>query len=73
MMRAGAPLGTRLPGRIGLEIRAIAAGGLRILDKIDLAHGDVFRHRPVLVFGDWVRIGLSAVLLRPRPAGTAAR
>jgi squalene synthase HpnC len=73
MMRAGVPLGTRLPGRIGLEIRAIAAGGLRILDKIDAVQGDVFRHRPVLVLGDWIRIGWRAALWRPRPVGTGAR
>ena len=65
MMRAGSPLGTRLPGRIGLEIRAIASGGLRILDKIDAVQGDVFRHRPVLVLGDWIRIGWRAALWRP--------
>jgi hypothetical protein len=34
-MLSGAPLGWDLPGRIGLEIRAIVAGGLRILDKIE--------------------------------------
>jgi len=73
MMRAGAPLGTRLPGRIGLEIRAIASGGLRILDKIDAVDGDVFRHRPVLVLGDWIRIGWRAALWRPRPVGANAR
>ena len=73
MMRAGTPLGTRLPGRMGLEIRAIAAGGLRILDKIDAVQGDVFRHRPVLVLGDWMRIGWRAALWRPLPVGAAAR
>jgi len=73
MMRAGAPLGTRLPGRIGLEIRAVAAGGLRILDKIEAAQGDVFRHRPVLVLGDWVRIGWRAAWWRPQPVEAGAR
>jgi squalene synthase HpnC len=70
MMRSGAPLGTRLPGRIGLEIRAIASGGLRILDKIDAANGDVFRHRPVLDKGDWVRILWRAAFWRPAPVRT---
>jgi squalene synthase HpnC len=56
MLLAGAPLGRSLPGRLGLEIRAIVAGGAAILDKIDAVQGDVFRHRPVLRKVDWVRI-----------------
>ena len=56
LMLAGAPLGRTLPGRIGLEIRAIIAGGLRILDKIEAVDYDIFRRRPVLEKPDWVRI-----------------
>jgi phytoene synthase len=56
LMLAGAPLGRRLPGRIGLEIRAIVAGGLRILDRIEAVNYDVFRRRPVLEKSDWLRI-----------------
>jgi squalene synthase HpnC len=41
LMQSGAPLGRALPGRIGLEIRTIVQGGLRILEKIDKAEGDV--------------------------------
>ena len=53
MIESGAPLARRLPGRIGLEIRLIVQGGLRILDKLDRVHGDVFRRRPVLRAWDW--------------------
>jgi phytoene synthase len=56
LMRYGAPLGRALPGRIGLEIRAIVAGGLRVLDKIEAAGYDIFHHRPVLTAGDWPKI-----------------
>jgi phytoene synthase len=56
LMLSGASLGNALPGRIGLEIRAIVAGGLRILDKIEAANYDVFNHRPVLGAFDWPRI-----------------
>jgi len=56
LMLSGASLGNALPGRIGLEIRAIVAGGLRILDKIEAADYDVFNHRPVLGAFDWPRI-----------------
>lgn len=64
MMLQGAPLGWRLPGRIGLEIRAIVAGGLRILDKIEAVEFDVFTRRPVLVTLDWPGI-LWRALVRP--------
>jgi phytoene synthase len=61
MMLAGKPLGTILTGRIGLEMRMIIAGGLRILDKLESAQYDMFRHRPVLRSFDWViMLGKSA-------------
>ena len=53
LMKSGLPLGRALPGRIGLEIRAIVQGGLRILEKIDKAEGDVYHQRPVLRAYDW--------------------
>ncbi|CAG0982691.1 15-cis-phytoene synthase [Rhodocyclaceae bacterium] len=61
LMLEGAPLGRDLPGRMGLEIRAIVAGGLRILDKIEAVNYDIFRRRPVLGKPDWVRILWRAV------------
>ncbi len=64
LMLAGAPLGWRLPGRIGLEIRAIVAGGLRILDKIEAVDYDVFIRRPTLKASDWPGI-LWHALVRP--------
>ncbi|HUW26897.1 MAG TPA: squalene synthase HpnC [Gallionella sp.] len=54
MMISGAPLGRILTGRIGLEMRMIIAGGLRILDKLEAADYDMFRRRPVLRPLDWV-------------------
>jgi len=53
LMLSGAPLGWDLPGRIGLEIRAIVAGGLAILRKIEEVDYDVFARRPVLRLPDW--------------------
>ena len=53
LMLSGASLGWDLPGRIGLEIRAIVAGGLRILDKIEAVDYDVFNRRPKLQALDW--------------------
>lgn len=54
LMLQGKPLGTILTGRIGLEMRMIIQGGLRILDKIEAADYDVFNKRPVLRPFDWV-------------------
>lgn len=62
MLRAGAPLGGSLPGRLGLEIRATVEGGAAILDKIDAVGGDVFRHRPALTKFDWIKIIAKAVV-----------
>jgi squalene synthase HpnC len=56
LMLSGASLGRDLPGRIGMEIRAIVAGGLRILAKIEAVGYDVFNRRPVLGALDWPRI-----------------
>jgi phytoene synthase len=67
LLLSGAPLGTRLRGRIGLELRLIVAGGARILDKITRNEEDVFRRRPVLGAPDWIRM-LYHALLYPRAA-----
>jgi phytoene synthase len=56
MLRDGAPLAMRLRGRIGLELRMIVAGGMRILDKLEDSEADVFRSRPVLNTYDWPRM-----------------
>ena len=53
LMASGAPLGRALPGRLGLEIRLTVRGGLAILDKLEAANCDMFRHRPVLRWHDW--------------------
>ena len=60
----GRPLASRLPWRIGLELKAVVAGALAILDRIDAAGGDVFRSRPALKGADWALVGWRA--LRPR-------
>ena len=65
LLQSGAPLAPALGGRIGLELRLVVQGGLRILERIDAAGGDVFRHRPALSARDWTMMGLRA--LRPVP------
>ena len=59
-----APLARALPGRIGWELRLIVLGGLRIIEAIETANYDVFRHRPVLGKHDWLRLGWRALNYR---------
>ena len=54
MMLDGAPLALQVGGRLGWELRLIAQGGLRVLDKIESVDYDVFRRRPTLHAGDWL-------------------
>ncbi len=61
LLRAGAPLGKALRGRIGLEMRMIIAGGETILRKLRHCGGDVFRQRPVLRPADWLAMAYRAV------------
>jgi phytoene/squalene synthetase len=62
MLAQGAPLARALPGRMGLEIRATVEGGRAILDRIEAARGDVFRHRPTLGKFDWMKIVIRAAM-----------
>jgi squalene synthase HpnC len=56
LMLEGAPLATRLPGRIGWELRLVVQGGLRILEAIERVDYDVFRRRPQLGRLDWAAL-----------------
>jgi squalene synthase HpnC len=64
MINSGAPLALRLPGRVGLELRLVVQGGLRILEKIEAVDCDVFHHRPVLTPLDWPLMFCRALLMR---------
>jgi squalene synthase HpnC len=56
LMLSGAPLALRLQGRIGLELRMVVQGGLRILEAIEDNEYDVFRRRPKLEKRDWLTV-----------------
>ncbi len=64
-LQRGAPLARALGGRIGLELRLVVQGGLRILERIDAVNGDVFSRRPTLSARDWTLMGWRA--LQPLP------
>ena len=48
LMRSGAPLVHRVPGRAGWELRLVVQGGLRILDRIEALGHDTLHRRPKL-------------------------
>lgn len=54
LLHQGMPLARRLPGRIGLELRMVILGGLRILERLEPLNYDVFNHRPTLQKRDWL-------------------
>jgi squalene synthase HpnC len=66
LLSTGAPLAAALGGRVGLELRLVVQGGLRILERIDAVGGDVFRNRPTLSARDWTLMSWRA--LRPQPS-----
>lgn len=74
LLNTGAPLAGALGGRIGVELRLVVEGGLRIAERIDAVDGDVFRFRPALGPLDWIVMAARALargagLGRPAPTG----
>ena len=61
LLESGRTLPRALPWRIGLELAAVIAGGLRILQRIDQADGDVFTRRPALRRRDWCVVAFQAL------------
>ena len=61
LMRQGAALALRIPGRAGWELRLVVQGGLRILDKIEAIQHESWRKRvrlgafdfPLLLWRAW--------------------
>lgn len=64
LMIEGAPLAWSINGRFGWELRFIVSGGLRVLTSLGTLRDDVFS-RPRLELADWLKIGLTAVRIRP--------
>jgi squalene synthase HpnC len=61
----GQPLCDRVGGRLGYEIRVTWLGGMRILDRLEASHYDVFGHRPTIGAAD-VPYLAAAALAGPR-------
>ncbi|MBA3504195.1 MAG: squalene synthase HpnC [Betaproteobacteria bacterium] len=61
LFERGRSLPRALPWRQGLELSAVVAGGLRILERIDAVGGNVFSARPTLATWDWLTVALRAM------------
>ena len=64
MLEAGQPLTRALPLRLSFELKAVIAGGLRVLDRIDRVRGDVFKAPPRLDPRDWLAVACRTLLPR---------
>jgi squalene synthase HpnC len=64
MFARGKPLCTSVSGRLGLELRSVWLGGMRILDRIEQNGYDVFASRPMITSTDKLKILLVAASKR---------
>jgi len=60
MFARGKPLCTSVRGRLGVELRAVWLGGMRIIERIEQNDYDVFTRRPVITSTDKLRAVLTA-------------
>jgi squalene synthase HpnC len=65
LMRRGAPLVHRLPGRAGWELRFVVQGGLRILERIERSGHASLLERPTLGAVDLVPMAWRALRMHP--------
>lgn len=56
LMHDGAPLVHHVPGRMGLELRLVVQGGLRVLDKVRAMNPKSYTRRPTLGALDMPRL-----------------
>ena len=58
----GEPLGSKIGGRLGLEIKVITLAAYEILKKLRNINGNIFSQRPILKKTDWPMILVKALL-----------
>lgn len=73
LMRQGAPLARRVPGRAGWELRLVVQGGLRILEKIAALEHRSWQQRPTVGKADVPLLLWRACLGRDLGGRSAAR
>jgi squalene synthase HpnC len=67
LLRSGAPLVHRVPGRAGFELRLVVQGGLRILEKIARMDHSTLGRRPTLVAAEAPLLLWRAARMRASP------
>jgi phytoene synthase len=65
LFEAGKPVCDAVHGRLRWELRFTWLGGMRILENLEAADFDVFRHRPTLTAADAPVLGWRALRWRP--------
>jgi phytoene synthase len=65
LFETGKPVCDAVRGRLRWELRLTWLGGMRILENIEAARFDVFRHRPTLTAADAPVLGWRALRWRP--------
>jgi squalene synthase HpnC len=68
LFEAGRPICDAVQGRLRWELRLTWLGGMRILENIEAAGFDVFRHRPTLTAADALILAWRAVRWRRVPS-----
>lgn len=66
LLLSGLPLAYRLRGRAGFELRLTVQGGLRILERLEQLHYNIFAHRPTLGKPDWIVLLARALRKNPK-------
>jgi phytoene synthase len=66
LFAAGRPVTDGVHGRLRYELRATWLGGVRILDRLEASHFDVFARRPTLRLPDGLVIALNTVFWHTR-------
>ena len=64
MLHSGRSLTRALPLRLGFELKAVIAGGMRVLDRIDAVEGDIFNAPPRLATHDWLAVAYRTLVPR---------
>jgi squalene synthase HpnC len=64
MLHAGRSLTRALPLRLSFELKAVIAGGMRVLDRIDAVKGDIFNAPPRLDTHDWLAVAYRTLVPR---------
>ncbi len=71
-MHVGSALVHRLPGRMGWELRFVVQGGLRVLEKIEVADCNALSQRPTVTKADLPLLGWRAWRMKPPGLSPAA-